>query len=230
MARASRRRAPPSRRAPTSPLSESTSPRSTTSSTPRRYGGAIRGNGWRPSITSSSAVSSPYRYSVGPSTTSIVDAVGPARACSISSIAARRRSQLLGRTCAFVAMTISVGADRERGDQRALEHRVRVGAQDRPVLERARARPRPRSRRRSWRAPGAVGGDRPPLAPGREAGAAAAAETGGVDLVDHDARLDGSSRGQARAASRTDVLVERRTGPHGQNSLHRGAVPVRRLG
>jgi hypothetical protein len=39
------------------------------SSAPWRYGGETRGNGPRPSIASSSPVSSPYRYSGGPSNT-----------------------------------------------------------------------------------------------------------------------------------------------------------------
>src|SRR5439155_488753 len=38
------------------------------SSMPCRYGGAMRGNGGRPSSTSSSPVSSPKRYSRGPAT------------------------------------------------------------------------------------------------------------------------------------------------------------------
>ena len=40
------------------------------SSMPRTYGGATRGNGGRPSVTSRSAVSSPNRYSPGPATMS----------------------------------------------------------------------------------------------------------------------------------------------------------------
>src|SRR5581483_11509635 len=50
-----------------------------TSSTPRREGGAMRGNGSRPATTSRRAVSSPNRYSDGPSTTRNGSSVHPAR-------------------------------------------------------------------------------------------------------------------------------------------------------
>src|SRR4051794_13440804 len=68
----------------------STSAKSTgTSSTPRRYGGATRGNGGRPSSTSSSAVSSPTRYSSGPAFTS--SCTSPAQPASCTSAIALSR-------------------------------------------------------------------------------------------------------------------------------------------
>src|SRR5688572_12400541 len=76
---------------------------STTSTSPRRHGGAMRGNGGRPSITSSRAVSSPYRYSRGPSTTTNSNP-GFQEACDTSAIASRSRA-ICGNVC-LVAIVI----------------------------------------------------------------------------------------------------------------------------
>ena len=84
----------------------------------------------------------------------------------------------------------SVGADRVGGDQRAFEHLVRVVAQDRAVLERARLAlgAVDHDGRRDFRR--RVRAHRPPLRAGREAGAAAAAQAGRLELVDDRLRLD----------------------------------------
>jgi hypothetical protein len=68
--------------------------RAATSSIPWRNGGATRGNGGRPSSTSSRPVSSPYRYSLGPATIPTLASLNQSpSSASISAMAAARRSR-----------------------------------------------------------------------------------------------------------------------------------------
>src|SRR5207248_11754646 len=76
------------------------------SSAPWRYGGDTRGNGPRPSIASSSPVSSPYRYSGGPSNTLSSTSVAQ-RAPWISSMARRRRSASAVNVSLMATITVS---------------------------------------------------------------------------------------------------------------------------
>ncbi len=155
-------------------------------STPRRNGGDTLGNAGRPSITSRSPVSSPYRYEPGPSTMrTAMPSVQPA--APISSIAVVEPAALVGER-RLGADDHLAGADGVRGDQRPLEHQVRVLQQDRPVLERARLalggidHHGRRLRRRGVR------GDGAPLQAGGEPGAAAAAQPGIGEQVDEHRR------------------------------------------
>ena len=114
---------------------------------------------------------------------------------------------------------------RERRDRDAFHDLVRVAAHDGAVLERSRltlgcvahdvARP-------------ARGlGDRAPLPPGRETRAAATAQAGAVELVEHRARsqLDGTR--DARPAAAFEVAVHRRDRLFGQEVRGRHASPSR---
>ena len=86
-----------------------------------------------------------------------------------------------------------VGTGRERRDRHRLDDRERVALEQHPVLERARLRlvgvadEVVRLRR--------LGGDRGPLPPGREGGAAAPDQPGRRDLGDDGIRADLRSRG-----------------------------------
>ena len=78
---------------------------SPTSSAPWRYGGATRGNGGRPSTTSSRPVSSPNRYSFGPATMSI--ATPSAHPASVISAIAVRRAAICSVNVALTATITS---------------------------------------------------------------------------------------------------------------------------
>jgi len=73
---------------------------------PCRYGGSQRGSGSLPSITSSSAFSSPKRYSSGPVTT--VTVIPPSQSASSTSTSALRTASSSGAKLAFIAMNASV--------------------------------------------------------------------------------------------------------------------------
>ncbi len=141
---------------------------------PAAYGGRSRGSGSRPSMTSSSAFSSPYRYSSGPSTTEIVRSSEEARPAQLQCRPAQRRR--LGGVRRLGGQEDVAGPDGERGDGGALHHPVGVAPHEQAVLE-------------GGGLPlGAVGhdvalplaavGDRPPLAAGREAAPAPPAKPG----------------------------------------------------
>ena len=109
---------------------------------------------------------------------------------------------------ALVAITTRSARDRERGDQRALDHAVRVGADDRTVLERAGltfGRVHGDDR-------GNVGAlvrrDRSPLPTGREPRTASPAQAGRIDLVDHRGRAEPAGRFETLAAPERSVRVE----------------------
>ncbi len=101
------------------------------------------------------------------------------------------------------------GADDGCGDREPLDHLIGIGAQERPVLEGAGL------------AFGAVGDGvavaecrsarehRSPLGRGRKAGAAAAAQPGPLELVEHPGRPAGSRRGERGPAAAIDVLLDR---------------------
>ena len=163
---------------------------------PCSYGGNQRGSGGLPSMTSSIAFSSPNRYSSGPATMvtcAVAADAGLLHLLHGPGDGARSRVE-----AALEADERLDGADGEGGDHDALDDLVRVGAQQRPVLERARL------------ALGAVahdvaagpglGRDAGPLAAGREAAAPAAAQAGRERSRrwSPPARSAGPARGRAR--------------------------------
>ena len=103
--------------------------RRSTSSTPWRYGGAIRGNGGRPSITSSSAGLLAVEVLARAFEDARSSTPSPQPAASTSAIAARSRatSRVNDR---FVATITPVGADRGAAIERALDAQERVAAHD----------------------------------------------------------------------------------------------------
>ena len=103
---------------------------------PCRYGGSQRGIGSLPSITSSSAFSSPNRYSSGPATR----LTGASHSRSgVGHLAQRAFERVdLGRERRLHRDERLACADDGRRDRQALEHLVRIRAHQRAVLERAR--------------------------------------------------------------------------------------------
>ena len=126
---------------------------------------------------------------------------------STSAMAARSWSTSSLKS-AFVAMTIELGVHRTRGDERALDDRVRVRPDDRAILERARLAlggvddDRGLQQRRFERL------DRAPLDARREAGAAASTQSGSHELLDHRLRRDGTCGLESLATTGRDVLVD----------------------
>ncbi len=173
----------------------------------------MRGKGGRPSITSSSAVSSPNRYSSGP-VTSVTGTVSVQPAASISAMAARSRSASVANA-ALVAMITESAPTAWAAISAPSSTRYGIGAQDRPVLERAgfALGGVDHDGRRERR--GAVGDDRPPLARDGEAGAAATAQAGGVDQVDDRGGVDAARRA-AVPRRRRSASASVRTGEAGR--------------
>ena len=120
----------------------------------------------------------------------------------------------LGRVRALGRDVHLGGADRERGDGRALDHPVRIAAHEHPILERRRL------------ALGAVGHDVAPAAARRahgrplrarrEAAAAAAAQSRRRDLVDGGRRSEPPGRRQPFAPAGREEGVDRRDRLRGQ--------------
>src|SRR5690606_23794651 len=100
------------------------------------------------------------------------------------------------------------GADRVGGGEEALEHRVGVRPEQRPVLDRARLTLRGVA---DGVAPGAAAGQHgAPLDRGGEPGPAPAPQAGPAELVDRGFGAELERAAQAAAAPSGDVLVERR--------------------
>ena len=124
------------------------------------------------------------------------------RACSMRVL----KPPLGERILAAQVDVAALAAGRVGGDRHRLDHRERIALQDHPILERARL--------------GLVGvadqvvrparlaGDRLPLAPGRERGAAAPHQLGVEDLADHAVGAELERAPQRRVAAVRAVVVE----------------------
>ena len=110
-----------------------------------------------------------------------------------------------------------VGADREGGDDHALDELVRVGAQQRPVLERAGLALGPVADDVAARA--GLGGDSRPLAPRREATAAATPQTGTGDRRRSSPPVRWRCALQTSAASHGLIVLEGADGPVSEQEL-----------
>ena len=126
----------------------STRPSGTVANRPWMYGGSVRGSGASPSMTWSSAGLLAEQVGVGPEhdlDRDVADA-GPRP----SSRRPLRASALDLRAEALLdADERPLGPHGEGGDRDALDDRVGVGADDRPVLEGRRVPPRRRCKRRT---------------------------------------------------------------------------------
>ena len=204
------------------------------SSTPSRYGGAMRGNGGRPSITSSSAVSSPKRYSSGPVTTE-TGTVAVQPSASISAMAASRR-RTTPVNAALVAMitesaptawaAMSAPSSTRYGSRRRISRSLRQPGSPSAALTTTVGR---------------ITGDVFEMTvchfrPGGEAGAATTAESGGGHEVDDGAAVDGAGVGQALTGtgglrgSRGRGRRPRRAPARGQRVPWAPAYPIFRSG
>ena len=129
------------------------------------------------------------QVAVGAGDAAQLDAVGPAavRRSSSMAVCTRLATAVAER---FMPDDHPVGADGVGRDERALEHLVRVAAQQRAVLERAGlalGAVDDDGRRLAAAQPG----DGAPLGAGREPGAAPPAQPRGLDHLDEGRRLDG---------------------------------------
>ena len=165
-------------------------------------------------MTSSSAFSSPKRYSSGPATTPIERSpTRPARSISVTAARTRSRSAV---KVAFSAMNTS-RLERQRGDGQSLDDLIRVGPQDRAVFERARLAFRPVAHGvtvTTGRAP-----YRAPLRRDREAGATPTAQPGLLQLGDRRFGPELLRPGETLASSCREPLLERCDGFVGENDL-----------
>ena len=178
----------------------------TVANRPCCHGGNSRGNGSRPSMTSSSPFSSPNRYSSGPST--IEMASSPSSPASPSSTVARRRLATSATERPLDADVRGRSVDAEGGDGESFDDAVRVGAHQRAILER---------RRLTLGTVGhgvvrsaASGPHRGPLGAGREASAAPAPQAAGSDLLDRRLGAECSGSAQPLAPTARQIVVERR--------------------
>ena len=116
-----------------------------------------------------------------------------------------------------------LGVHRVRGDQRAFEHLVGVRAQQRAVLERARLALGRVDHHRGRVHGGLVRGDGLPLAPGREPGTTAAAQSRGEHRLD---RLRGRRAAcdlQPPPAAQGEVGLERHNRTRVEDAMHRNS-------
>ncbi len=114
------------------------------------------------------------------------------------------------------------GADGVGGDERALDHAVRVAAEQRPVLVGARLSLRAVAHQVHRRVgPGL--GDRRPLPTRREPGAAAPTQPRALDLGDHVGRFPLPRRREPRAAAAVQVLRQRHDRGLGEQGDAHGA-------
>ena len=197
---------------------------------PWRYGGIQRGSGSLPSMTSSSAFSSPKRYSSGPVTMCTGRSTHP----GLGDL-----GQRLGEAGPLL-LEAGLGGDvgglgvhGAGGDQQPLHHDVRVRPQERPVLERSRLA----LGRVAHGVTGAGLGEehRRPLGPRREPGAAPPAQAGQLELLDERPGGHRPSPGQARRhhPCRRTRRANRRaargggTRPCGQSPIHGSPPRVR---
>ena len=156
---------------------------------PCRYGGSQRGSGSLPSMTSSSAFSSPKRYSSGPR--AIVTSRSPSRPAVASSRArAFERLELAVERCLHADVRI-VRADRERGDEAPFT----TWYGSRRMIE------------RSLNVPGSPSAPLPPRTCGRRVRRGRCATCGRSGS--HRRRGPGDRPGRARRWSRRDRAHER---------------------
>ena len=149
-------------------------PRLVDASSPRRGDAGERAG--RPSTTSSSAVSSPYRYSSGPFDHVDGEMAGAQPSAAISEAAVFGVGRPRGRSGALVATTTSSAPDGEGSDRWLPSmHPVGVGPDDGPVLERPGLTFGGVDHHGEWHIVGGTGIDhRLPLGGGGEPGSAAA--------------------------------------------------------
>ena len=111
-----------------------------------------------------------------------------------------------------------------RRDQRALEHRVGVGPEDRAVLERARLTLRSVDDDRGGSIGCEILDDCRPLPSRREPRTAATPQPGVIEQRHDRRRSELPGRSQAHAAPVGEVIVERDDGRFGEDTVNEGHV------